>query len=60
MRQKSVKIASKMRQNARNTFGGEKFLDDTDSWNGVLGRGCDEAEISEEKCLFTEWGPDIQ
>ena len=28
--------------------------------NGVLGRGCDEAEISEEKRLFTEWGPGIQ
>ena len=23
-------------------------------WNGVRGRGCDEAEISEEKCFFTE------
>ena len=23
-------------------------------WTGVLGRGCDEAEISEEKRLFTE------
>ena len=29
-------------------------------WNGVSGRGCDEAEISEEKHLFTEWGPGIQ
>ena len=23
-------------------------------WRGVWGRGCDEAEISDEKCLFTE------
>ena len=30
------------------------------SWSRVLGRGCDEAEISEEKRLFTEWGPGIQ
>ena len=30
------------------------------SRNGVWGRGCDEAEISEEKLLFTEWGPGIQ
>ena len=30
------------------------------SQNGVLGRGCDEAKISEEKRLFTEWGPGIQ
>ena len=29
-------------------------------WSPVLGRGCDEAEISEERRLFTEWGPDIQ
>ena len=29
-------------------------------WSGVLGRGCNEAEISEEKRLFTEWGPGIQ
>ena len=29
-------------------------------WNGVLGRGCDEVEISEEKRLFTEWLPGIQ
>ena len=32
----------------------------TNSWNGVVGRGCDEAEISEEKRLFTEWVPGIQ
>ena len=25
-----------------------------------LGKGCDEAEISEEKRLFTEWGPGIR
>ena len=25
-----------------------------------LGRGCDEAKISEEERLFTEWGPGIQ
>ena len=30
------------------------------SWNGVWGRGCDEAEISEEKRLCTEWGQGIQ
>ena len=24
------------------------------SWNGVYGRGCDEAAINEEKCLFAE------
>ena len=30
------------------------------NWNGVWGRGCDEAEISKEKCLFTEWGGGIQ
>ena len=29
-------------------------------WNGVWGRGCDEAEISEEKRLFTECGQGIQ
>ena len=29
-------------------------------WNGVLGRGCDEAEISEEQRLLTEWGQGIQ
>ena len=29
-------------------------------WNGVWGRGCDEAEISEEKRLFIEWGQGIQ
>ena len=29
-------------------------------WNGDWGRGCDEAEISEEKRLFTEWGQGIQ
>ena len=26
----------------------------------VLGRGCNKADISEEKRLFTEWGPGIQ
>ena len=30
------------------------------TWSRVLGRGCDEAETSEEKRLFTEWGPSIQ
>ena len=29
-------------------------------WGRVLGRGCDETEISEEKRLFTEWGLGIQ
>ena len=39
-----------------------RFLDPEDEhfWNGVLGRGCDEAEISAEKPLFTEWGQGIQ
>ena len=32
----------------------------TGFWSRVWGRGCDEAEISEEKRLFTEWGPGIQ
>ena len=27
---------------------------ESEIWNGVWGRGCDEAEISEEKRLFTE------
>ena len=30
------------------------------NWNGVLGRGCDNAKLSEEKRFFTEWGPVIQ
>ena len=30
------------------------------AWSGVLGRGCDEAEISAEMRLFTERGQGIQ
>ena len=35
-------------------------IDFVEVWNGVWGTGCDEAEISEEKRLFTEWGEGIQ
>ena len=37
-------------QNCRETIFGAHFSEE----NGVCGRGCDEAEISEEKRLFTE------
>ena len=30
------------------------------AWNGALGRGCDEAEISEEKRAFTQGGQGIR
>ena len=35
-------------------------LNSHEYWNGVLGRGCNEEEISEEQRLFTEWGQGIQ
>ena len=38
----------------------EALIKKESSRNRVLGRGCDEAEISEEKRFFTEWVPGIQ
>ena len=62
MHQKSFKIASKMRQkcvkNARNTFGGEHLLDDTEivsQSSQVSGLGRPYAELN-ETCFFVQLG----